>query len=68
MKEAELRDKGVDYPVCKDCGKRHHPCQPAYDCLDAEGQAAFHLLLDELEKDPELAKQITDVRAVIDRL
>ena len=68
MKEAELRKKGVDYPVCKDCGKRHHPCMPGYDCLDAEGQAAFHLLLDELEKDPKLAKKVTDIREGIDRL
>ena len=68
MNPDQLRKKGVNYPICLDCGRRHNPTQPTYDCLDAEGKAAYHKLLDELEKDPKLAKQVTDARQVIDRL
>ena len=56
------------FPVCKDCGVRHDPTQPSYQCLDAEGKAAFHLILDHLEKDPELGVQINKIRRNIDRL
>ena len=66
MKEDEVKAKM--FPVCKDCGQRHDPTQPSYQCLDAEGKAAFHLLLDELEKDPTIGKEINKVRRNIDRL
>jgi len=66
MKVDEVKAKM--FPVCKDCGQRHDPTQPSYQCLDAEGKAAFHLILDALEKDPTIGKEINKVRRNIDRL
>ena len=66
MKEEDVKEKM--FPLCNDCGMRHDPTQPSYKCLDAEGKAAFHLILDTLEKDPEIGKRINDIRRNIDRL
>ena len=66
MKEEDVKAKM--FPICKDCGLRHNPTQPSYQCLDPEGKAAFHLILDLLEKDPEIGYQINKVRKNIDRL
>ena len=66
MKVDEVKAKM--FPVCKDCGQKHDPTQPSYQCLDAEGKAAFHLILDALEKDPTIGKEINKVRRNIDRL
>ena len=66
MNEDDMKAKM--FPLCNDCGLRHDPTQPSYQCLDAEGKAAFHLILDALEKDPTMGKQINDVRRNIDRL
>ena len=66
MNEDDMKAKM--FPLCKDCGLRHDPTQPSYQCLDAEGKAAFHLILDLLEKDPEIGYQINKVRKNIDRL
>tara|TARA_Y100001949_G_C15923602_1_gene302415 strand:- start:168 stop:410 length:243 start_codon:yes stop_codon:yes gene_type:complete len=60
--------KDTLYPICKDCGKSHDPTNPSYECLDAEGKAAFHIILDMLEKDPKIGRQINKIRENIDRL
>ena len=66
LNSRELKD--TLFPVCKDCGKRHDPTRPSYECLDAEGKAAFHLILDMLEKDPKIGRKINKIRENIDRL